>query len=183
MNLFEGELVRLTQIRREDIATFSAWFRDYEVQRLLDVDVVTPITDEAEEAWFEQAAKSESEYHFSIRVLEDNRLIGNCALFGINNKNRSAEFGIVIGEKEYWDRGYGSDATRVILRFAFQELNLNRVHLDVMAFNERAVRAYEKVGFVREGTRRRAVFREGRYHDIHVMAILADEWWAAQERP
>jgi RimJ/RimL family protein N-acetyltransferase len=181
MSLFEGKLVRLTHIRRDDIPTFCRWFRDYEVQRLLAFDPIIPITDEAEEAWFESAAKSENEYHFSIRLLENDLLIGNCSLFGVNARNRSAEFGIAIGEKEYWGRGFGSDAMRVLLRFAFNELNLNRVHLDVLAYNKRAISAYVKVGFTHEGTRRCAIYREGEYHDVYVMAILHEEWKAHQE--
>lgn len=181
MNLFEGELVRLTHLQRDDLPAFKRWFRDYEVQRWLGVDPVVPLTDEAEEAWYEQASRSKDAFHFSIRTLADDRLIGNCSLFGISQKNRSAEFGIVIGEKEYWGRGYGSDATRIVLRFAFDEVNLNRVYLWVFSFNRRAIRAYEKCGFVHEGTARQTIFREGQYHDAHLMSVLRDEWLAMQK--
>lgn len=177
MSLFDGELVRLTHWRRDDLPAFMRWFRDYEIQSLIDVDVIVPVTDEAEQEFYERAVKKSGDaFYFSIRTLDDDRLIGNCSLFGVNYKNRSAEFGIVIGEKDYWGQGYGSDAARVILRFAFDEVNLNRVHLEAFDYNARAVRSYEKVGFVREGIRRQAVFRAGKYHDVITMAVLREGW-------
>lgn len=175
MNLFEGELVRLTQISREHLPAYKRWFRDYEVQRLLG-PLPVPMTDESEDAWYEQASTSTDTYTFSIRTLADDVLIGNCGLFNLDRKNRSAEFGIVIGEKDYWGRGYGTDAIRPLLRFAFDELNLHRVELRVYDFNERGVRAYEKLGFTHEGRRRDALWREGAYHDVIVMSLLEDEW-------
>jgi RimJ/RimL family protein N-acetyltransferase len=182
LNLFEGDLVRLGPLRREDIPTYTRWFQDYEVQRFIAPGVLVPYGDDAETAWFESVVKDTENYHFGIRTLADDRLIGNCSLFAIELKNRSATLGIVIGEKDFWNRGYGSDATRVILSFGFQELNLNRIQLEVYDYNVRAIRAYEKAGFVREGIRRQALFREGEYHDIHLMAILRDEWRAAPGR-
>lgn len=175
--MFEGDLVRLAQISRDNLPAYKRWMRDYEVQHFL-ARIPTPITDEAEEAWFESVAKGTDDYIFAIRTLDDDTLIGNCGLHGIDVKNRLAEFGIVIGEKAYWGRGYGTDAARVILHFAFDELNLNRVELDVYDFNPRAIRSYEKVGFVHEVTRREALFRGGEYHDVHRMGILQNEWLA-----
>lgn len=182
MNPFEGELVRLAPLRREDIPTYARWFRDYEVQRFLMPGVLIPITDEAETAWYDRASKDEANYHFAVRTLSDDRLLGNCGLFGLEEKNRVATFGIVIGEKDCWGQGYGSDATRLILGFGFLELNLNRIQLEVYHYNHRAIRAYEKVGFVHEGTRRQALYREGSYHDVHVMAILRADWDRARSR-
>jgi RimJ/RimL family protein N-acetyltransferase len=175
--LFRGELVRLTQVSRDNLPAYKRWMRDYEVQRFL-ARTPTPITDEAEEAWFESVAEDTGDYIFAIRTLDGDTLIGNCGLHNVEAKNRLAEFGIIIGEKDYWGRGYGTDAARVILRFAFDELNLHRVELDVYDFNPRAIRSYEKVGFVHEATRRDALFRDGAYHDVHKMGILQREWRA-----
>jgi RimJ/RimL family protein N-acetyltransferase len=176
MNLFLGTLIRLAALQRGDLPIYVSWFRDYEVERFLLPEVVVPMTDEAEAEWYERASTTADSYTFAIRTLTDDVLIGNCSLFEISQKNRVATFGIVVGNKEYGGRGYGSDATREMLRFAFEELNLNRVQLEVYDFNKRAIRAYEKVGFVHEGTRRHALFREGRDHDIHMMSVLRDEW-------
>jgi RimJ/RimL family protein N-acetyltransferase len=160
-------------------SSYARWFRDYEVQRFLMPGVLVPVTDEMETAWFDRVSVAEDSYHFGIRTFSEDRLLGNCSLFQIEQKNRVGTFGIVIGEKDCWGQGYGSDATRAIVRFGFHELNLNRVQLEVYDFNKRAIRAYEKAGFKLEGTRRQALYREGRYHDVHVMAILRDEWLAA----
>ena len=179
MNPFIGELVTLAPLRREDIPTYTRWFQDYEVQRLLMPEVLVPFTSETEESWYESASRQTNGYTFGIRTLADDKLIGNCSLFEISLKNRSATFGIVLGEKDYWGKGYGTEATRLTMRFGFDELNLNRIQLEVYDFNPRARRAYEKAGFCHEGIRRQALFREGQYWDIEIMAILRDDWRAA----
>lgn len=176
MNPFVGDLVSLAPLRREDVPTYTRWFQDYEVQRLLMPEVLVPFTSETEESWYESASRQNNGYTFGIRTLADDKLIGNCSLFEISHKNRSAIFGIVLGEKDYWGKGYGTEATRLTVRFGFDELNLNRIQLEVYDFNPRARRAYEKAGFCHEGIRRKALFREGKYWDIEIMAILRDEW-------
>jgi RimJ/RimL family protein N-acetyltransferase len=133
--------------------------------------------------WYENMRKDKDTFIFGIRTLEDDKLIGNCGLHRPDWRNRSALFGIGIGDKAYWGRGYGTDATRVLMGYAFGELNLNRVELEVYDFNKRAFRSYEKVGFVHEGTRRQALFRDGAYHDVYIMALLREDWFAQQERP
>jgi RimJ/RimL family protein N-acetyltransferase len=103
-------------------------------------------------------------------------LIGNCGLHDVDLKNRSAVFGIVIGDKNYWSQGYGTDATLTLLRFAFEQIGLNRVELFVYDFNPRAQRAYEKAGFKRSGVKRQGLFRNGAFHDEIMMDILREEW-------
>ena len=100
----------------------------------------------------------------------------------VDLKNRSGVFGIIIGEHEYWSKGYGTDATRTLLDFAFGELGLHRVELEVNDFNPRAVRAYEKAGFKRDGVLRDSLYREGKFHDVFVMSILREEWDAFNPR-
>jgi RimJ/RimL family protein N-acetyltransferase len=94
----------------------------------------------------------------------------------INWKDRSAELGITIGDKSYWDQGYGSDAVRTMVRVAFRKMNLHRVYLRVHEDNTRGIRCYEKVGFRHEGTMRESVFKEGAYCDVHVMSMLESEF-------
>jgi RimJ/RimL family protein N-acetyltransferase len=102
--------------------------------------------------------------------------IGNVSFVAIEEIHRRAELGISIGEKDYWGRGYGTDAVRVALRFAFQVLDLRRVELITDADNERGIRCYEKCGFVREGVLRRHRLRRGEPIDMLLMAVLHEDW-------
>ena len=92
-----------------------------------------------------------------------------------------ATLGIVIGEKEYWGKGYGTEAVKTMLRYAFHELGLNRVELETYSFNPRAQRCYERAGFRREGVRRGALYRDGKFHDIIIMGILREEFLEGED--
>jgi RimJ/RimL family protein N-acetyltransferase len=176
-----GKLIRLRGIEREDIPNFVRWFNDPEVRRYLLVS--EPMSKAKEERWFEAQLEARDQFIFAVEALVDEKWvhIGNVGLLRVDWKNRTASLGIALGEKDLWGRGYGTDATRTMLRFAFEELGLHRVELDVFEFNSRAIRCYEKVGFRREGTRRQALFRQGRYHDVHLMAILGEEFLSQEE--
>ncbi len=171
-----GERVRLRSIEREDIPTFVRWFNDPEVRQYLLM--YEPMSKAKEERWFEEMLGRKNDFLFAIeaQIGEQWVHIGNVGLHRIDWKNRTAVFGIALGEKAYWGQGFGTDATRTILRFAFEELNLHRVELEVFDFNPRAIRSYEKAGFRHEGTHRQALFRYGRYHDVHLMGILQSEY-------
>ncbi len=171
-----GQRIRLRAIEREDIPTFVRWFNDPEVRQYLLM--YEPMSTAQEERWFQGLLERRDDYLFAIEAQAGERWIhvGNCGLHQLDWKNRSAEFGIALGEKAYWGQGYGTDAARTVLRFAFHELNLQRVQLEVFDFNPRAQRCYEKAGYRREGTRRQALYRDGRYHDVHLMSILRDEF-------
>ena len=171
-----GKRVRLRGIEREDIPTFVRWFNDPEVRQYLLM--YEPMSKAKEERWFESYLERKGDFLFAIEALIEGQWlhIGNVGLHQVDWKNRTGVFGIVLGEKQYWGQGYGTDAARLMLCFAFRELNLHRVELEVFDFNLRAVRCYEKAGFRREGTRRQALFRDGAYHDIHLMAILQEEF-------
>lgn len=168
-----GQKIRLRAVERSDIPTFVRWFNDPEVRQYLNMFL--PLSEAQEERWFERLLEDEKGYVFAIETAEGVH-IGNVGLHGIDWKNRKATCGIVIGEKEYWNQGYGADALRTLLRFAFEELNLHRIFLHVFDFNRRAIRCYEKVGFRHEGRLRQARFTEGRYVDELVMGLLQEEW-------
>ena len=174
--MLRGEKVRLRPIEREDLPRFVRWFGDPEVRRHLSFYLPPSLAQE--ERWFERLqerlARNE-DLVLAIETLEGGH-IGNIGLHRINWKDRNAELGIAIGEKEYWDQGYGTDAIRTLLRVAFEEMNLHRVQLRVDVDNLRGIRCYEKCGFRREGTLRDMVFREGAYRDQLIMSILRSEW-------
>jgi len=180
--MFRGQLVELKAIEPDNLGTYTRWFQDPEVLRLLTPATVKPWSSVAEKRAIERMARGgDDAVHFAIHVLTDGQLIGNCSLQAIDGKNRTAGLGIVIGERAYWGRGFGSDALRLMLRYGFSELNLHRIWLKVLAFNERAIRAYNKIGFVEEGRLREAVYRDGRYWDELMMAVLRTEY--GQARP
>jgi len=121
----------------------------------------------------EYRAKVDEEI-YAIEV--DGNHIGNVGLHGIDRANRKASLGIVIGEKEYWSKGLGTDAMATVLRYAFERLRLHKVNLDVMDYNERAIRVYERCGFVREGVRRDELWKRGRFVNLVRMSILETEF-------
>jgi diamine N-acetyltransferase len=173
-----GEKVRLRPIERDDLPRFVEWFGDPEVRRHLLIYL--PFSLAQEERWFENLLERLERQTDVLLAIEtaDGVHIGNLGLHSIDWKNRSAEFGIAIGEKAYWGQGYGTDAVRALLDLAFREMNLHRVFLRVNVDNVRGIRCYEKAGFQREGTSRDAMFRDGAYHDQYVMSILESEFEA-----
>jgi RimJ/RimL family protein N-acetyltransferase len=170
--------VFLRAAERDDIPRFVAWFNDWRTTRTLGIRA--PMSLASEERWFEGMLADQGKvgYHFVACLLEDDRPIGTIGLFQLDLANGSAGLGISIGAGADRGRGLGTDMLRALLGFAFGQLRLERVWLDVYEMNPGARRVYERVGFVHEGTLRRAIFREGRYLDVHRMAILADEWRA-----
>lgn len=174
--LLRGEKIYLGAVQRVDLPRFAEWFKDLELLSYLGQRVVFPNTLRDEERWFERVVKDQEQRTFAIYDIEKDQVIGSCSLMQFDWRNHACEFGIAIGDKNYWGKGYGSDATRVTIRFGFLEMNLNRIALRVFSFNQRAIRAYEKIGFQHEVTLREAIFRDGQYHDILVMSILREEW-------
>jgi RimJ/RimL family protein N-acetyltransferase len=172
--------VCLRPIERADLPRFVKWFGDPQVRQHLGTYL--PFSLAAEERWFESLlARMERQEDVVLAIdTADGTHIGSLGLHRINWKDRSAELGILIGDRAYWDRGFGTAAILALQRVAFREMNLHRVFLRVNADNARGIRCYEKAGFRREGTLRDAVFRQGGYRDQHVMSILASEFDAGE---
>lgn len=171
-----GTHVRLRAVERTDIPTFVRWFNDPEVRSYLAA--YEPMSHAKEERWFEARLDKQDDYLFAIEVQAGEQWVhvGNVGLHQVDWVNRRCIFGIVVGERDYWGKGFGSEAARIALRFAFLTLNLHRVELEVFEFNRRAIRSYEKVGFRQEGVRRQSLYQNGRYHDAYWMAILRSEF-------
>jgi RimJ/RimL family protein N-acetyltransferase len=169
--------IRLRAPERSDIPRFVAWLNDPEVRAGLLVSL--PLSTADEEGWFEAMLKRPLEEHpmtIEARQGDDWLPVGNCGFHNIDWRCRSAEVGIFIGEKSLWNRGYGTEVMRLLLKHGFNTLNLNRIALDVYESNPRAIRSYEKAGFVHEGRRRQAMFKDGWYVDILQMSVLHSEW-------
>lgn len=176
-DLFKGELVRLAVAEPETLAPLeSRWSADSEYSRLLDWDPARRFSVKNVQKWIEKQYENEADFAFAILTLDGERIIGGIGLENIRWTHRDCFVGIGLGEREFWGKGYGTDAMRVILRFAFTELNLQRVTLEVYEYNQRGVRSYEKAGFVFEGRQRGLILREGRRWDVIYMGILREDW-------
>jgi diamine N-acetyltransferase len=172
-----GERVRLRAPERVDIPRFVAWLNDPEVRTGLSIAL--PFSHADEEIWFENMLKRPMEEHpLTIEICqgEEWAMVGNCGLFDFDWRCRSAEAGIFIGEKSFWNQGYGTDVMRLLLKHGFKTLNLNRISLRVYANNPRAIRSYEKAGYIHEGCQRQGVYQDGQYIDIMMMSVLRSEW-------
>ena len=175
--LLHGDLVRLVAPDAEkDAETLSRWNNDSVFTRFTDGDPVRPLTTAQAKAQIERdTSEGDGRPVFLIRTLADDRVIGYIGL-AMRWANQDAWVFIGLGERAYWGKGYGTDAMRVLLRYAFHELNLQRVTLGVFDDNQRARRSYEKAGFVFEGHLRGTLQRDGQRRGEYLMGILREEW-------
>lgn len=182
-DLFRGEVVRLTMEEPEFRSKQEVrWQGDSEFQRLARGMPAEMFSAKKLKDWQEKSVeagfKPES-YRFSIRTLADDRLIGFLGLW-LDLIHADVWVGIGIGDREYWSKGCGTDAMKLAVQFAFRELGARRVSLGLYAYNERALRVYEKVGFRVEGRTRQDVLRDGKRYDSIWMGILREEWLMVQ---
>ncbi len=174
-----GQKCYLAPVDPDDVEIYTAWLNDLEVTRNLNLATynVTVLSEK------DALARLAKEGHvYGIVDLERDALIGNLGLIDIDHINRRCGIGIFIGDKTYWGKGYGTEAMCLLLRYAFDYLNMNNVMLTVFGFNDRAHACYRKVGFQVMGRRRGAIFRDGQYFDQIYMDILADEFRARWDR-
>ena len=175
--MLKGEKVQLGPVKREYIESYLKWLNDPELTQYLSAYL--PLTRMKEEDWIESLKNRNDTIIFAITITEENgeeKHIGNCGLHDIDWKNRFTEVGIMIGEKEYQGKGFGTEAMELIIRYGFGTVNLNRIQLHVYDFNTRAIKSYTKIGFIEEGRMRQAQFKNGEYHDMILMSMLHEEW-------
>jgi len=171
------ERVRLRAPGRDDLPRFVAWLNDPDVRQGLSLYL--PLSLDQEQEWYENMLKTPADEHplvIEIRSGDAWIPVGNCGFHQLDWRNRSAELGIFIGEKSYWSQGYGSEVMSMLLEHGFATLNLNRIYLRVFADNLRAIRSYEKSGFVHEGNMRQAEYHHNQFVDILFMSVLRSEW-------
>ncbi len=168
-----GDRIYLSPRNSEDVEKFTEWLNDFETTDYTGRSGILTTLD-GERKYLEE--NSNPEATFVIVTLEDNKMIGTVSLEDINWINRTATLGIFIGDKEFRSKGYGTEAIRLILEYGFKYMNLYNIKLDLMEFNERALKCYEKCGFKEYGRRRKCKFVNGKYYDSISMDILADEF-------
>ncbi len=182
-DLLTGGLVHLAAVNAQELGkAYAGWNRDSEFKRLAESDPDRLWSAKGIEGWLERKKDPENPnlFCFAIRRSSDGLLIGDGSLDVFRWNDREAFLGIALGDRSFWGKGYGSEALRLLLQFAFMELNLRRVSLTVNEYNPRAIRAYEKTGFVLEGRIRGGLNREGRRWDELHMGILREEWLVSQ---
>jgi RimJ/RimL family protein N-acetyltransferase len=180
-DLFNGKLVRLTADDPEMVAKpYCEWARDTEYSRYLDSNPPFTFSEKKWKEWMEKDMEKTDNYFFSIRSLDDNKLLGFVALFDLHWQHGDTLVAIALGERETWGKGYGTDAMNVMLRYAFTELNLRRVTLIVFEYNQRGIRSYEKNEFVEEGRTRGAMLRDGKRWDFIWMGVMREDWMKLQ---
>ena len=176
--MLKGKLVQLRPVQRADISYFLQWFNDPEVIQYLGLYL--PMTEMAEQKYIEDlgTTRSTTDARFVIESINGANVkpIGSVGLHCINSKDHNATFGIAIGDKNYWSKGYGTEAAVLIIRYGFEQLNLHRISSGAFSFNERSIKMHLKVGFKEEGRRRDVFFKNGAYCDEVMFGLLREDW-------
>lgn len=173
MATLKSDRIRLSALGTSDVEMLYGWINDRD-QALLNAPY-RPVHAADHAEWFETIRGRNDVVIFGIRLLDGERLIGSCQLHAIDDRSKSAELQVRIGEPGARGRGYGSEALELLLGHAFDDLNLRRIALHVFATNETAIHVYEKLGFQLEGRLREAAYLDGQFVDVLVMGLLRDE--------
>ena len=163
-----------------NIAAFQRWYADPEIARLARYQA-TPMRPEEIERFFAARVVGPDALSMAVHEKATDRLVGTCAFSQLDGENGSALYHITIGESDAWGKGYGTEATQMMLDHAFGTLGLHRIALYVFEFNERAIRAYKRCGFVVEGRSRESIWRDGRWWDEMAMSVLESDWRARRD--
>lgn len=172
-----GQRVLLREYQMEDLPYARLWVNDPETTAMLSHRFLPAQSWEDTEAYFRSVVEDRNPgYHFVIAQKEDGAYLGQIDLFSLQQVDRHAELGIVIGEAKHRGKGYGREAIGLLLGYAFDHCNLNRVHLTALADNLQGIRCYEACGFVREGVLRQHSYMNGAYRDLVQMGVLREDW-------
>jgi diamine N-acetyltransferase len=176
----EGEKVVLRPFEKEDLVHVRKWTNDPEVRPL--IGEVMPMNQASAEAWFEKAKNDPDRVWFVIVIKDSGQVIGETGLLRMFHAWRTTDLTIIIGEKSAWGKGYGKEAIKLLMDYAFGSLNFHRIAIGVVSTNERALRFYERAGFRKEGVQRDGYYYDHKYHDFVMMSILEDEFRRASKK-
>ena len=169
-----GKKCFLTPIDENDAEKITEWLNDLEVTKNLVAMYTSVINVNTEKEFLEKLAK---EHNYSIIDIETNELLGNCGFKHVDNLNQTGEVGIFIGNKKFWNKGYGTEAFSLLIDFGFKVLNLHNISLRVTSFNQRGLKVYEKIGFKIIGKMRESILMGNERHDMLYMDILSNEFY------
>ncbi|WP_207435751.1 GNAT family N-acetyltransferase [Sabulibacter ruber] len=169
-------MIKLSPLVKTDVTPFYSWINDEEVIKYSLSSFKEINTNQEVDRWFEKTLEDTRSINLGIYLNQTNQLIGYAGISGISKLNRSGEFFIFIGEKQYWGQGIGTEVTKQILKLGFSDFDFNRIMLTVSEPNIGGIKAYENAGFKIEGRLKQACYRDGEFHDKIVMAVLKSEW-------
>ena len=170
-----GDKVVLRGLRRDDLERYRSWLENPDATRYMEIGW-RPVPDSELEALYKNSTESSDTVVFVIADKATDTPVGVCGLYLIQWICRRGDFRILIGDNQFRGKGLGTEAARLTVAYGFDKLNLETTYLGVNTENKEAIASYEKVGFVREGVRRRLIYRNGRYYDALMMSILRDEY-------
>ena len=174
LHFLVGERIYLRPLEAEDEQYFYPWFNNYEIMKM--VGEVYPLSREKTRNRLEEWISASDSISLTIVIHGEDRIIGTVGLLHVDTIHRRAELGIIIGEEEYWSKGYGTEAIALLLQYGFNRLNLHMVYLGYIEFNEMARKCYENLGFCHDGVIRDKYCVNGTYYNCIMMSILREEW-------
>jgi RimJ/RimL family protein N-acetyltransferase len=169
-----GRRVYLRPFSKDDLPHTQKWSRDPEIRRL--TGEVAPMTDAEAEVLYEELRNDKDRQWYAIVLKEGSRVIGECGLLRMFRPSRCTDMTVIVGEKDVWGKGYGTEAGRLLLDYAFEQLGFHRISVGVVGFNERALKFWEGLGFKKEGVERDGYYCDGEFSDFVMMSILEDEF-------
>lgn len=181
-DLLEGKNVRLTSVDEQDIPIIEEWFNKVEFLRYYDMLPAIPKNLKQVADMIKDYNASQERYIFAIRTKDNNRIIGVAGFDEIIWSNGVSTVFIGIGDNKFTGKGIGKEVMSLLLDFGFNELNFYRIQLNVIAYNDRAIKLYEGLGFVREGVFRDFIFRDGERHNMYLYGLLRHEWSGFNDR-
>jgi RimJ/RimL family protein N-acetyltransferase len=179
MKSLVGERLVLRPFSKRDLTHIQRWSNDAELRKL--IGEIAPINQAQAEKFYRELRRDENRIWFVIVLKKGKRVIGEAGLLRMFRPWRSTDMTIIIGERDAWGKGYGKEAGRLILNYAFQHLGFHRVSISVVGFNKNALRFWRSLGFKKEGVERDAHFYDNKYSDGIMMSILEDEYKRSTE--
>lgn len=169
-----GKTVELRPMNKEHLSIYNKWINDRRNRRLMRMDM--PITEEEQKKWMEGNENKEG-VHFEIWHITDNKLVGDGGLHRIHWRNRNAWLGLMIGETDYWNKGVGSEASELIVKYGFEELNLHKIIAGIYEPNLGSQKCALKMGMKLECKFKEEIYVDGKYYDTNIYSMFDRDWF------